>query len=122
MPRGRSCSAAAIRRLSPKALTLPGEATLAEEMEVVDSEALFLARSGLARSLAVALEADFSALYMRLAPVGAYRVDTAEAARRRLRNLCLDYLCRLDLADSANSKNYLALAFKQFAEADNMTD
>jgi aminopeptidase N len=99
-----------------EALTLPGEATLAERMDVVDPEALFLAHSGLARSLAIALEADFSAMYERLAPVGAYRPDTAEAARRRLRNLCLDYLNRLD------SANYRALAFKQFAEADNMTD
>ena len=100
-----------------EALTLPGEATLAEEMEVVvDPEALFLARSGLARALAEALAADFSAAYARLAPAGAYRPDTAEAARRRLRNLCLDYLNRLDAPD------YRALAFRQFAEADNMTD
>jgi aminopeptidase N len=99
-----------------EALTLPGEATLAERMDIVDPEALFLARSGLARSLAAALEVDFSVLYARLAPVGAYRPDTREVARRRLRNLCLDYLNRLD------SKNHRALAFKQFAESDNMTD
>ena len=39
-----------------------------------------------------------------------------EAARRRLRNLCLDYLARLD------SARYRALSLTQFAEADNMTD
>ena len=99
-----------------EALTLPGEATLAEQMDVVDPEALFLARSGLARSLAAALEADFAAMYAQLAPAGAYRPDTPEAARRRLRNLCLDYLNRLD------SPDYRAVAFTQFAEADNMTD
>ncbi len=99
-----------------EALTLPNEATLAEQMNVVDPEALCLARNGLARSLATALEADFSAAYARLAPAGDYRLDSAEAGRRRLRNACLDYLNRLDKAD------YRKLAFDQFAGADNMTD
>jgi len=99
-----------------EALTLPGEATLAEQMDVVDPEALFQARAGLARALAAALEADFSSVYEQLAPAGAYRPDTADAARRRLRNLCLDYLNRLDSADCR------ALAYRQFASADNMTD
>ncbi|MDR0578480.1 MAG: aminopeptidase N [Candidatus Accumulibacter sp.] len=99
-----------------EALILPGEATLAEQMEIVDPEALFQARDGLASNLAAALEADFSAMYSRLAPAGAYRIDPAETARRRLRNLCLDYLNRLD------SAAWRALAFRQFNEADNMTD
>ncbi|MDR2113028.1 MAG: aminopeptidase N [Candidatus Accumulibacter sp.] len=99
-----------------EALTLPDEATLAEQMDVVDPEALFQARDRLARALAAALAAEFSAMYARLAPAGAYRIDTAEAARRRLRNLCLAYLNRLDTEDART------LAFRQFAEADNMTD
>jgi aminopeptidase N len=99
-----------------EALAPPGEATLAEQMDVVDPEALFLARDGLVRSLASALETDFAALYAKLAPAGTYRWDTAESARRRLRNLCLGYLGRLDAAD------YRALALRQFKEADNMTD
>jgi aminopeptidase N len=99
-----------------EALTLPGEATLAEQMNVVDPEALYLARDGLAQALARALEADFAAMYAKLAPTGAYRIDTADAARRRLRHLCLYYLNRLD------SMDYRALAFRQFTEADNMTD
>ncbi|MDR2789177.1 MAG: aminopeptidase N [Candidatus Accumulibacter sp.] len=99
-----------------EALTLPSEATLAEQMTVVDPEALFLARDGLARWLAAMLETNFVTVYTRLAPAGAYRWNTAEAARRRLRHLCLDYLNRLDVAE------YRALAFRQFAGADNMTD
>jgi aminopeptidase N len=99
-----------------EALSLPGEATLAEEMSVVDPEALHLARSGLARALATALEADFSARYASLAPGGAYRFDTEQAARRRLRTLCLDYLNRL------NAPEYRGLAFRQFVEADNMSE
>jgi aminopeptidase N len=48
--------------------------------------------------------------------VGAYRPETAEAARRRLRNLCLASLNELDSAD------YRALARQQFDTADNMSD
>jgi len=99
-----------------EALTLPGEATLAEQMAVVDPEALFGARSGLAKALATGLEADFARMYAQLAPAGAYRPETAEAARRRLRNLCLDYLNRIE------SPRYREMAFQQFSSADNMTD
>lgn len=99
-----------------EALTLPGEATLAEQMEVVDPEILHVARSALARYLAAGLESDFLRLYEALTPTGTYRPDTAEAARRRLRNLCLGYLNELD------SDEYRQLAGDQFALADNMTD
>ena len=99
-----------------EALTLPGEATLAEQMQVVDPEALHLARAGLAKTLATAMEADFGCLYSSLADAGAYRPDAAGAGRRRLRNLCLDYLNKLDSGD------YRSLAFRQFSSTDNMTD
>ena len=97
-------------------LTLPGEATLAEQMDVVDPEALHAARNGLTRALAIGLEDDLVRTYERLAPVGAYRCDTTEASRRRLRNLCLGYLNELDVP------TYRALAVRQFGSADNMTD
>ncbi len=99
-----------------EALTLPSEATLAEQMDVVDPEALYLARSGLARFLAAGLEGDFASLYSTLASTGPYLPETRQAARRRLRNLCLGYLIELD------SVEYRAVAMKQFDSADNMTD
>ena len=99
-----------------EALTLPGEATLAEQMEVVDPEALHQARSSLARFLAGGLEADFARLYGALSATMPYQPDTAQVARRRLRNLCLGYLNELDSAD------YRALARRQFDSSDNMTD
>ena len=99
-----------------EALTLPGEATLAEQMDVVDPEALYNARTDLARYLAAGLENEFARIYGELAPVGAYRPQTADAAARRLRNLCLSYLNELD------SPAYRALAQQQFDRADNMTD
>ena len=99
-----------------EALTLPGEATLAELMEVVDPEALHQARSSLARFLAGGLEADFARLYGELATTTTYQPDTVQVARRRLRNLCLGYLNELDSVD------YRALARRQFDGSDNMTD
>ncbi len=99
-----------------EALTLPGEATLAEQMDVVDPEALYQARSGLARYLANGLVSDFAQLYATLAPTAPYHPETGQAARRRLRNLCLGYLNELDSAE------HRAVAMHQFDSADNMTD
>ena len=99
-----------------EALTLPGESTLTEQMDIVDPEALFTARSGLARFLAQGLEGLFLARYHELASHAPYQPDTAQAAQRRLRNLCLAYLNELD-SSAARS-----LASDQFAQADNMTD
>jgi len=99
-----------------EALTLPGEATLAEQMDVVDPEALHAARSGLARHLATGLAKDFAGVYAALAPSGAYQPESGQVARRRLRNLCLAYLNEID------SDGYRKLAQQQFTAADNMTD
>jgi len=99
-----------------EALTLPGESTLTEQMEIVDPELLFAARCGLARFLAHGLESDLLRLYHALAPMAPYQPDNVQAARRRLRNLCLCYLNELDSAE------YRALARQQFDSTDNMTD
>jgi len=99
-----------------EALTLPGDATLAEQMAVVDPEALYQARTALACHLAQGLQAEFARLYAALAPTESYRPETAQAARRRLRNLCLAYLNEIE------SDDYRKLARAQFDSADNMTD
>ncbi len=99
-----------------EALTLPGEATLAEQMAIVDPEALHLARSALARFIAQSVESELLGVYAALAPNEPFRPDTAQAVRRRLRNVCLAYLNELD------SGTHLALARRQFDAADNMTD
>ena len=99
-----------------EALTLPGEATLAEQLDVVDPDALHAARNGLRRFLTGQLAAEFRACYESLAPKGIYKPDPQDAARRALRNVCLGYLCETDSAETR------ALAKKQFDTADNMTD
>jgi aminopeptidase N len=99
-----------------EALTLPGESTLAEALDVVDPDALHAARNALRRHLAEQLEADFSATYSALAPRGAYEPSAADAGRRALRNVCLGYLLELDTPAARE------LAMRQFSSADNMTD
>ncbi len=97
-------------------LTLPGEATLAEQMAEVDPQALHRARSALAVFFACGLEDEFLRLYAMLAPSGPYRPDPVDAGRRRLRNLCLGYL------NECAAPAHRASACRQFAEADNMND
>ncbi|MDP2759177.1 MAG: aminopeptidase N [Sideroxyarcus sp.] len=99
-----------------EALSLPSEATLAEQLELVDPDALHAARSGLRRFLAEQLGTEFMACYERLAPQDSYRPDVQAAGRRALRNLCLGYLCEMDSATART------LAKQQFDRADNMTD
>ncbi len=99
-----------------EALTLPGEATLAELLDPVDPDALHAARNGLRRHLAERLESEFSSLYADLAINEAYAPSSEQAGRRALRNLCLSYLLELD------TPAIRQLALRQFRTADNMTD
>ncbi|HYL23707.1 MAG TPA: aminopeptidase N [Burkholderiales bacterium] len=101
------------RTFAAEVLTLPAETFLAEQMEVVDPDALHEARNTLRRKLAAALRDELHATYERLASGGAYTADAASIGRRALRNQCLGYLTELGEA---------ALAYQQFRRADNMTD
>jgi aminopeptidase N len=99
-----------------EALTLPAEATLAEALTEVNPEALHAARIALRKHLAQHLHDELTATYTALAPKGPYQPTANDAARRALRNLCLDYLLEL------NNAEVRQLAWQQFHNADNMTD
>ncbi len=99
-----------------EALNLPSEATLAEQMEVVDPDALHTARNGLRRQLAAALRGDLLQTYRAMTVSGPYSPDAASAGKRTLRNLCLGILMEADDAEVR------ALCVTQFENADNMTD
>jgi aminopeptidase N len=99
-----------------EALTLPGEATLAEEIAIVDPDALHAARNGLRCFVAEQLQHELRQCYESLAPDAPYQPTPAAAGRRALRNLCLGYLSELDTAETRT------LAMQQFVSADNMTD
>jgi aminopeptidase N len=96
-----------------EALALPSEAFLAEQLAVVDPDALHLARNSLRRAIATALEPELAATYRALGSRSPYAPDPASVGRRALKNLCLAYLAELGRS---------ALAGEQFRRADNMTD
>ncbi|MCG6877446.1 MAG: aminopeptidase N [Betaproteobacteria bacterium] len=99
-----------------EALMLPAEVVIAEEMDVVDPDAIHATRNAVTGHLARALRAELIAAYGAHSVSGRYSPDAASAGKRALRNLCLSYL--LELADDEAR----GLAMRQFEHADNMTD
>jgi aminopeptidase N len=99
-----------------EALTLPSESFLAEQMEIVDPDALHAVRVSLAADLAQHHQHALVAAYHANAVAGPYSPDAASAGKRSLRNLCLAYLMEAGTPDACN------LVFRQFSSADNMTD
>jgi aminopeptidase N len=96
-----------------EALALPSETFLAEQLEVVDPDALHGARNALRKALASDLKDELIAKYESLETSGPYSPDPVSIGRRALRNLCLGYLAELEMH---------ALCHEQFERAGNMTD
>ncbi len=97
-------------------LTLPSEGMLAEQMDVIDPQAIHLARRALRRHLAHALRDDLMGIYHANHVSGSYSPDAAHAGRRALRNNALGYLA--ELCDAPGR----ALMQDQLDGATNMTD
>jgi aminopeptidase N len=95
---------------------LPSEAFLADQMAVVDVDAIHGARESARGEIGHALMAEFVAAYDALADRGPYTIDGAAIGRRALRNAVLAYIAAADPARGA------ALAKAQFDAAANMTD
>jgi aminopeptidase N len=98
-------------------LTLPGETDIAREIgQDIDPDAIFAARTHLRRAVGERLALALADNYRRMTGDGPYRPDAASAGRRALRNVCLDLLAASGHADQ------VALARRQYDNADNMTD
>jgi aminopeptidase N len=98
------------------ALSLPSEGYIAEQMKVVDPDAIHAVRVELRRYLARSLRSQLLATYASQNVTGPYSPDAAAAGRRALRNLCLGYLMELD------DPEIRSLTMQQFTGANNMTD
>ena len=96
-----------------EALTLPGEAFLADQMEVVDVENIHRAREFMRAGLGRALEREFAECRAAMQDDGPYRADGAAMGRRALKTVALGYLCAVGRTD---------LVQRQFEEGANMTD
>ncbi|HEX4368973.1 MAG TPA: DUF3458 domain-containing protein, partial [Rhodopila sp.] len=99
-----------------EALTLPGEATLADKMDVVDVDAIHTARDLVRQAIGRALGDRLGALYDGLTDTGAYSIEGPASGRRSLRNTCLAYLV------AAGDTAAVTLAKAQFDAGRNMTD
>jgi aminopeptidase N len=99
-----------------EALMLPSESFLADQMAVVDVDALHAVRSMARVAVGAALAAELRATYDRLTDTGPYRIDGGSIGRRALRNACLAYL-----AADGNAEG-IARAMAQFDAGQNMTD
>jgi len=97
-------------------LVLPDESYLGELMPVADPDAVHTARDFVRGALAQAHLERFAARYDASSVRGAYRFRPADAARRRLKNVCLGYLA------ASGSNDMIERCVAQFSGADNMTD
>ena len=105
------------RALIAEALVLPSEDYLAEQMDVVDVDAIHAAREAARRAIAAALRDRLLATYTEHRDDGPYTIDTAAMGRRALKNLCLGLL-----ASRPEDETAVELAVTQFRDGANMTD
>jgi len=102
--------------LLAEALTLPSEIYLAEQMEIIDVDAIHQAREFVRIMLAKKLEQDWISVYENNQTDGDYSLDANSMGKRRLKNVALSYLLTL------NNQSLRDLAMQQFTGATNMTD
>jgi len=96
-------------------LTLPSEELLAQELDVVDPDAVHRARHFVVCGIAAALREELKRTYEQHAR-GTDAIDKAQINRRRIKNRALRYLVALEEQDS------IAIAAEQFGTATAMTD
>jgi len=102
--------------LRAEILGLPSEDYLAEQMAVIDVDAIHQTRQGLRRAIAERLKDQLMATYHGQQSNAPYGPDAASAGRRALRNRALSYLATLAEVEMAE------LPLRQYQRADNMTD
>ncbi len=101
-------------------LTVPSEAYIAEQLEVVDPKRIHAVREGMRAQLAQALHADWVWAFEVHQSSGAYAPDPESSGRRALLGMALSYLC-LDARRSGDTV-WPGQALQHFKTASNMTD
>ncbi|MDR3477498.1 MAG: aminopeptidase N [Gammaproteobacteria bacterium] len=100
-------------------LALPSEKYLAEQMSIVDVDAIHVAREFLLNEIATQAKTLFQTVYQQNTDLKSGEFDVAEVGKRQLKNLCLAYL--MLLPDAAIYENVGMHQFKQ-SISHNMTD
>lgn len=102
--------------LLSRLLAPPSENDLAQEMAIIDVDAIHEVARATRREIGRRFAAQFAAIYEGARSTGDYSLAPTEIARRAIRNLALAYL----VDGSVNGA--MKRAFVQFEAADNMTD
>ncbi len=97
-------------------LTLPSEAWLAEQMEVVDPTAIHNARQRFKKIIATTFETIFLKLHQTSELEESGNLSNAAVGRRALKNCCLSYLMALQ------TDVHQTFCLEQYKTAGNMTD
>ncbi|MDR3369653.1 aminopeptidase N [Rhodoferax sp.] len=101
-------------------LTLPSEAYLSEQLDVVDPQRVHATREAMREQLARELADDWQWAFAEHSANGSYRPDTLSSGRRALAGLALNYLCLA--ARNSGDTVWPGKAYQSFKDADNMTD
>jgi len=101
--------------LIARIMALPSEDYLAEQMDVVDVDAIHNVREFCRVEIANQLKDDFQNIY-NANTCDKFEINAKATGQRSLKNICLAYLVSLD------SKDTRKLALTQYNNANNMTD
>lgn len=101
-------------------VTLPSEAYIAEQLEVVDPQCIHRVRQSLQKQLAKALNEQWQQVWQENHNTGAYTPDAHSAGKRKLAATALFMLC-LAAQDTADSV-WPGKAYQRVKDANNMTD
>ena len=104
------------KALIARLMTLPSESYVADQMKVVDVEAIHAVREFMRRTLAQSLRAELLHTYQQNQSLRVYEFNAEAMAQRSLKNTALAYLMALDDADLQQ------LCMDQYRQGHNMTD
>ena len=98
-----------------KALELPSEKYIADQMDVVDVDAIAKARKAVSKAFVERFEGDLTRVYDALDVEKPFKPVAKDAGERALKNTALGYLA------STKKPEHIARVTKQYEKANNMT-
>jgi aminopeptidase N len=101
-------------------LTLPSESYIAEQLDVVDPQAIHTVREAMRMALAIALHDDWLWAFEAHQNSGGYSPDAVSSGRRGLANLAQGMLCLA--ARHSGDTVWPGKTYQRFKDAGNMTD
>ncbi|MBS0359547.1 MAG: aminopeptidase N [Proteobacteria bacterium] len=102
--------------LKAELLTLPETDYIAEQLEVIDIDAICAVKSFIRNELSLHLRSIYLDIYSQCQTDKAYSYNTESVGKRRMKNLVLSYLLQKE------DESSLELCRNQFDKADNMTE